>query len=116
MAIKLDEAADPANPLSLVTALDAQADLRAPVALVRRTVAMAVGQEMGVHTKRSDTPPATPQELDAKLERLVNERIRQWKDASYLVEEEDRYRLFAEYRKGVLWVNGNITDWMSAIR
>jgi uncharacterized protein YdgA (DUF945 family) len=114
VGMRLDESADPGNPFSLITALNGEADLRAPVTLVRQAVAVALGRQLGAPGAAKDATAA--QRREAMLASQVEQQIRQWQDARYLVEEQDHYRLSLNYRKGVLLVNGQLTDWLSALR
>ncbi len=116
LIMRLDESADPGNPFTIVTALDAAADIRAPAAVVRRWLAMAMGRQTKARASRPGASSLTPQRRQAMVASQVDQRIRQWQSDRYLVEDQDHYRLSATYRKGVLLVNGNITDWMSAFR
>ena len=116
LIMRLDEAADPGNPFSILTALDAAADIRAPATVVRRWVAMAVARQTKAGASSPGASSLTPQQREAMVASQVDQRIRQWQSNRYLVEDQEHYRLSAKYRKGVLRVNGNITDWMSAFR
>ena len=114
VGMRLDESADPGNPFSLITALNGEADVRAPVTLVRQAVARVLEQRLDTPVAGNDI--ASAQQREAMLARQVDRHIRQWQDARYLVEEQAHYRLSLNYRKGVLLVNGHLTDWLSALR
>ena len=82
--------------------------------LVRQAVAVALGRQLGAPGAAKDATAA--QRREAMLASQVEQQIRQWQDARYLVEEQDHYRLSLNYRMGVLLVNGQLTDWLSALR
>lgn len=94
------------NPLMLLGAINADAELAIPESMVRTALALQVKNELAGLQAAGKVQSLTADQTQEIVAKAVDARLAQWATQNHFDKIGDHYRLVAEYRDGQLRVNG----------
>jgi uncharacterized protein YdgA (DUF945 family) len=103
--VKLDGTKLDDGPLAALNAVDAEAQISLPADMVLAMVRLEVGMELAALESKGKIPTLTAAQRQMVVDNTAPQRVDEWAAARHLVKEDDRYRLQAAFRDGMLIVN-----------
>lgn len=98
------------NPMTMLTALNAQGQLTLPESMVRTILEVQVRKELSELRAQGKIPELSAGQTKTITETAVNGRIGNWAAENHFVKDGSKYLIHATYKDGVLALNGLPVD------
>jgi uncharacterized protein YdgA (DUF945 family) len=104
--VRLDGDKLDGGPLAALNAVDAEAQLNLPAAMVLAMVELEVGMELTELQSKGEIPELSEEQRQKVIDNTAPGRVEEWAAARHLVKDNDHYRIQAALKDGLLTVNG----------